>query len=737
MADVAKPRSGRRAPNSDTKVVAPLSGKLDNLKALQGAINDASSRTAALWISFLTFMAYLTMTVGAVTHENLLKQTAIKLPVFNVDLPLVGFFWIAPLFFLLVHFYLFLQLVILVRKLASFDASLDAAVANKDEREEYRKRLDGFLVVQFLCGVEELRNGLTGKMLRAVAFITLVILPILLLLQFQLTFLPYHETWVTWSHRLVILIDIRLAWIFWSAIRSGDGTIHFPELQFEWLRMFTGGSRLHYGRQNIRRIGQAIRDAFRSSRLGFSASLGVVLFSLFVVAFADEPISKVVQIPSFNIRDNKVSFELKPISEVILHGPIDMVEGRPRTWFSNVLVVPNKKLIDDNAGETPFPSLSLRGRNLSGAVFVNSDLRNTDFTGANLNDAVLDYAQLARARFGCASLYDQVTKPGWPKDGCTWLQRASFALAQLQGANLGRARMHGAILISAKLQAADLSAAQLQGVMFTNADMTGATLRSADLSYAFLDGAIMIGVDFSSSQLQGVLLGDTRFDLSLIKYVASPSLDRAPLRIAKPMPYEGSSNVEGQIAKYFRYTAVSAVSEGVSEQVSAGFDSESLNKFRKSVMASLIPAGIIARDFETTYAQAAEKKWSDVVEIAKKEPITGAKEYLVEKACDIRIGPFITLSLIRSEPLIRSERIMFVGLDEALEVIGVLKNPPNHCPGVQSLSDELKARLGPIEEDILKKRGRAAGAKGAIDGSGKPAAISSPDPPASQTVGVR
>src|SRR4051794_15512892 len=128
MANEAKPRPGRSASNGDTELIAPQSNKLDNLKALQGAINDASSRTAALWISFLTFMAYLTMTVGAVTHENLLKQTTIKLPVFNVDLPLVGFFWIAPLFFLLVHFYLFLQLVILVRKVASFGASLDAAI---------------------------------------------------------------------------------------------------------------------------------------------------------------------------------------------------------------------------------------------------------------------------------------------------------------------------------------------------------------------------------------------------------------------------------------------------------------------------------------------------------------------------------------------------------------------------------------------------------------------------------
>ena len=484
MANVAKPRAGRSAPNGDTKVVAPQSNKLDNLKALQSAINDASSRTAALWISFLTFMAYLTMTVGAVTHENLLKQTPIKLPVFNVDLPLVGFFWIAPLFFLLVHFYLFLQLVILVRKLASFDASLDAAVANKEEREEYRKRLDGFLVVQFLCGVEELRHGLTGKLLRAVAFITLVILPIVLLLQFQLTFLPYHETWVTWSHRLAILIDVRLAWIFWSAIRSGDGTIYFPEFQCEWRRKVKGGSRLRHVRQNFRKMGGAIRDAFQSSRAGFVASLGVVLFSLFVVAFADEPISKLVQVPTYDIRDNQMSWELKPISEVILHGPIDMVEGRPRTWFSNVLVVPNKKLIDDKALETSFPSLSLRGRNLSGAVFVNSDLRNADFTGANLNDAVLDYAQLARAKFGCASLYDRVTEPGWPRDGCTWLQRASFALAQLQGATLERARMHGAIFIWANLQAADMSAAHLQGAMFTNARMTGARLRAARFEFS-------------------------------------------------------------------------------------------------------------------------------------------------------------------------------------------------------------------------------------------------------------
>ena len=181
MTDVAGHPGGQGVPKDVVESRTPQPNQTGDLSSLQGAVNDASSRTAALWLSFLTFMAYLTMTVGAVTHEALLKQAGIQLPVLNVQLPLVGFFWIAPLFFLLFHFYLFLQLVILVRKVASFAANLQLAVATDQGREEYRRRLDTFLVVQFLSGADEERNGLTGRLLRSVAFITLVVLPILLL----------------------------------------------------------------------------------------------------------------------------------------------------------------------------------------------------------------------------------------------------------------------------------------------------------------------------------------------------------------------------------------------------------------------------------------------------------------------------------------------------------------------------------------------------------------------------
>jgi uncharacterized protein YjbI with pentapeptide repeats len=410
-----------------------------------------------------------------------------------------------------------------------------------------------------------------------------------------------------------------------------------------------------------------------------------------------------------------------------------MVQGRPRAWFSNVLVVPNKKLIDDKAVDTVFPSLSLRGRNLSGAVLVYSDLRNADFTGANLNDAVLDRAQLARARFGCASLYDKLTQPVWPEDGCTWLQRASFAQARLQAADFQRARMHGAILINADLQAANLSGAQLQGAMLSYAGLEGASLAAANLSSAFLDGAVMTGADFSNSQMQGVLLGNTRLHLSSIQYITSPSIDRTPLRIARPLQREATSSVEDQISKYFQYASVSPSYPQVPpENVSAGFDLASLNKLRQTAIASLIPTGIIERDAEVTYEQAMEKRWNEVAEIVKgKPPISGAKQYLIDLACNIRSAPFITPALIRSE------RITAAGPAIGLEVISILRSASPECPGAQSLTPDLRALLDDMEARMKERLKATAENKNSNDGNSKPATNPSLEAADSEAAAVR
>ena len=174
-----------------------------DIPELQKAVNEASLRTTALWVSFMTFAAYLIVAVGSVNHLKLFQETAIKLPILAAELPLVAFFSIAPFFLLLFHFYLFLNLVALSRRISTYNRVLTKDIVGEDDQNLLRARLDTFLVVQLLSRPPKKRGDLNAWLLNIVVWITLVGVPILMLLQFQLTFLPYHHSAVTWIHRFL------------------------------------------------------------------------------------------------------------------------------------------------------------------------------------------------------------------------------------------------------------------------------------------------------------------------------------------------------------------------------------------------------------------------------------------------------------------------------------------------------------------------------------------------------
>src|SRR6516164_9811156 len=66
-------------------------GKVDDLVGARAAVVDAAGTISGLWTSFVFFYLYLVVTVGAVTHRQLLLEESIKLPVLSIDLPLVAF----------------------------------------------------------------------------------------------------------------------------------------------------------------------------------------------------------------------------------------------------------------------------------------------------------------------------------------------------------------------------------------------------------------------------------------------------------------------------------------------------------------------------------------------------------------------------------------------------------------------------------------------------------------------
>lgn len=539
MANESEPSTGgQQEPPPAVPQVLPAAAdfvaKARDLDALRNAVVDAAGVGAGLWFSYLFVLLYLLIAVGSVTHRDLLYASPIKLPFLAVDLPLVGFFVLGPLLFLIVHLYVLLHLVLLASKVGVFRTELEAQIADDDTRARLRRQLPSNIFVQLLAGPREMRTGIIGMMLRLIAQISLVAGPLGLLVFFQLQFLPYHHESVTWWHRLAVLADLALLWMLWPSIARGQAT---------WI---------------------AWRD-FQTRKV---AALGlaslVPLFLVFTIAtfpyeWLDESLPSVRFIPTKwpsansnqkgvksdpRMKGAKGKDEAPPIIVVIrsmgwtsLHqllvgGDLNNAARKPTSLWSNRLVLPDIDVVDRAKFDTEekikaaSETFVLRGRRLEGAVFIGARLRKVDFAGAQLQGAFLGRADLREAKFVCGTYL--VQRRGTIAEDCVNLQGADLSRANLQSADLTHAQLQAANLSEAKLQkakfnmaqlpdaqlyeaqlqGADLVWAQLQNANFSQAQLQGANLAAARLQGALFFGAQMQGANLQNAQLQGALISD-------------------------------------------------------------------------------------------------------------------------------------------------------------------------------------------------------------------------------------
>src|SRR6516164_7351872 len=110
--------------------MAEAQEKLDafDVPALERSLNDSATRVSTIWVGFLIFALYLVVSAGTVTHRQLLLEDPVKLPVLNIDLPLYGFFFLAPILFVILHVYVLLQVLLLGRTAAAYNKAVDKAV---------------------------------------------------------------------------------------------------------------------------------------------------------------------------------------------------------------------------------------------------------------------------------------------------------------------------------------------------------------------------------------------------------------------------------------------------------------------------------------------------------------------------------------------------------------------------------------------------------------------------------
>src|SRR5262245_60216149 len=197
-----------------------MADKVDpfDVSALERSLNDSATRVSAIWISFITFSLYLLIATTTVEHRQLFLSEPVKLPVLNIELPLWGFFFLAPILFVIFHAYVLLQVLLLGRTAAAYNHAVERAGLAEDEAASLRQRLANTLFAQIFAGSPREREGWLGWLLKAMAWITLAIAPLLILLTFQVSFLPYQSHLATWTHRGLIAAELVVVFGLWPLV---------------------------------------------------------------------------------------------------------------------------------------------------------------------------------------------------------------------------------------------------------------------------------------------------------------------------------------------------------------------------------------------------------------------------------------------------------------------------------------------------------------------------------------
>ncbi len=504
-----------------------LSEKAADFDAVRAAVDDAGDFVRGLWVTFVTLGTYLVIAAGSVTHRQLFLETPIKLPLLDVELPLVAFFVIAPWFFVVFHFYLLLQLALLSEKITSYNKILGDVFPGEAAKDEparnLRRQLPNDILVQYLAGPRGKGERAVRYLLMLVAWATIVIAPLVVLMALQYRFLPYQAEWVTWVHRGALIADLALLWFLWPGVVLGRG---------EW----------------------RLRDRWVPLSIGYVAasppSLAVLAASCFALTFPREWMDGTKPAQAFHAAMTW-PFQGESGKEATAPSMLGVMFGEwaewPEpgsqfevAWFIHVpdarRVIPgtlrlaNETFVDEEKlkgmeergkdhGLKPWEgarTLRTGPRNL-----VAADLRYVNLSRADLRSVTLDDASLAGAQIAGTRLDDAGTS----------LVNASLDFAQLQGASLVQADLQGASLVEAQLQGASLDFAQLQGASLVEAQLQGASLNRAQLQGASLVQADLQGASLVEAQLQGA------------------SLDRAPLQGASlnRAQLQGASLVEAQL----------------------------------------------------------------------------------------------------------------------------------------------------------------------------------------------
>jgi uncharacterized protein YjbI with pentapeptide repeats len=489
---------------SHTARVAPEAETPVNPYSLLDAVNASSDTAHMGWLLFLGLMTYFTIAVAGVSHKDLLLQTPVALPILQVSIQQVQFFQFAPVLLVLLHMGVVSQLVLVAKKTLEFDSAVAMLESTDRRTHPLRLELHNFFFVQAIAGPH--RSRVMSLFLHGMSWLTLVVLPVLLLLFIQIRYLPFHDAAITWVHRLALVADILVLITIGIFLLRGESSFGLA-------------------------VGRTARErpiSFVTTSIVF---LATTFFSFFVATIPGEtldrmsrgmmggPADQTVAPPAKT--DRAISADTKPPSFMVgftLPFLKTRNDGSLFGVFHRNLIAPDVDFLSGRADPKPGEnSVSLRGRDLRYAKLDRSNLAFADLTGADLDGASLIATDLTGAKLQCADLNELILSENRAAALCASARSANFTRAGLKGARMSGIDAQGAKFEEAQMEGAELAYSVLTGANFSSAhmervDMTGGVHAEgtnfliASLQGADLTGSLLHGADFSSAAMQGVML---------------------------------------------------------------------------------------------------------------------------------------------------------------------------------------------------------------------------------------
>ena len=297
-----------------------------SFKELAHDVNLTSASTRNGWVFFLALQAYFFVALAGITHQDLLLNTPVSLPLLQVEISLKGFFVFGPVILVLIHVGILLQHVMLARQTRDLHERITKFEGTGLFRSHRtRMHLHPYFFTQLIAGPN--RSPFFAFFLAAMTWLSFGILPLMLLLNFQTAFLPYHDLDITWAQRAYLILDVLMLTIFAAFMRYPAGLLRHRLRANDSRKAAELSAQSHSLRRRAVLLAQRRDDTRRKDGPGDDLVLPAPVVSL-----------------SADTRPPRQAFLL---TALLFEGGVDVLSGTPAGLFGRNLVVTDAALVKD------------------------------------------------------------------------------------------------------------------------------------------------------------------------------------------------------------------------------------------------------------------------------------------------------------------------------------------------------------------------------------------------------